>query len=231
MFPDGSLHRGIIRSATTRLNGGQLKDLLETLTKPVEFHESDDCYDPHHAFVFYNTDCKPVGWFAVCWRCGTYAGGSRKFPEYIELAPVRKLTKESLHVTCYEGVRIPFIMAGWMDDFIPKIGGMLVWDGNPHAVLGYIWRYLGNGGGMGMAFVCSFTLLRRAWVTPRIARYTGLCFGCFVWACLIITLKVSPHGEEVMFVVTPVSLLLSWIGHVVFGYTLGWLVGEFGQDG
>ena len=81
-----------------------------------------------------------------------------------------------------------------------------------------------------MAFVCAFTLLRQAWVTPRMARYTGLCFGCLVWACLIITLKVSPHGEEVMFAITPVSLLLSWIGHVVFGYTLGWLVSGFGQD-
>lgn len=93
-FKDGSLHKGIIRSVTTRLNEGQAKTLMETLSKPVEFHDSEDCYDPHHGFVFYDTDWKPVGWFAVCWRCGTYAGGSKEFPEYIDLAPVRKLTKE-----------------------------------------------------------------------------------------------------------------------------------------
>ncbi len=102
VFPDGSLHKGIIRSATTRLNGGQAKTLLDTLTKPVEFHESEDCYDPHHAFVFYNKDWKPIGWFAVCWRCGTYAGGSEKFPDYIELAPVRKLTEELEMPVFYE---------------------------------------------------------------------------------------------------------------------------------
>lgn len=63
-------------------------------------------------------------------------------------------------VTCYDGLRISFIMAGWMDDFIPKIGGMLVVDGNHHAILGYLWRYLGNGGGMGMTFVRAFSLLK-----------------------------------------------------------------------
>ncbi|RYD18836.1 MAG: hypothetical protein EOP88_21200 [Verrucomicrobiaceae bacterium] len=141
-------------------------------------------------------------------------------------------------VTCYDGVRIPFVMTGWMDDFIPKIGGMLVGDGDRHAVLGYLWRYLGNGGGMGMAFVCAFALLkpllpehRQARVTPSVTKHIGVGFGCFVWACLIVTLKISPHGEEKMFVVTPASLLLSWIGHLVFGYTLGCLVNRFGQEG
>jgi hypothetical protein len=141
-------------------------------------------------------------------------------------------------VTCYDGVRILFIMAGWMDDFIPKIGGMLVGDGNPHAVLGYLWRYLGNGGGMGMAFVCAFALLKQlltepqqARITPRVTKHIALGFGCFVWACLIVTLKISPQGEAMMFVITPTSLLLSWIGHLVFGYTLGCLVIRLRPEG
>jgi len=134
-------------------------------------------------------------------------------------------------VTCYDGVRIPFIHAGWMDDFIPKIGGMLVGDGQPHPVLGYLWRYLGNGGGMGMAFVCAHSLLKhrltehqQARITPWLTKCIGLGFGCLVWACLILTLQISPQGEEMMFVITPTSLLLSWIGHLVFGCTLGCLV-------
>ena len=130
-------------------------------------------------------------------------------------------------VTCYDGVRIPFIMAGWMDDFIPKIGGMLVGDGNPHAILGYLWRYLGNGGGMGMAFVCAFALLKQARITLRATKQIALGFGIFVWACLMVTLKISPQGEDMMFVLTPTSLLLSLIGHLVFGYTLGCLVNRF----
>ena len=137
-------------------------------------------------------------------------------------------------VACYDGLRISFVMAGWMDDFIPKIGGMLVGDGNPHAVLGYLWRYLGNGGGMGMAFVCAFALLKQglrehhqARITPRVTKQIALGFGSCVWACLIVTLVISPQGEDMMFVITPTSLLLSWIGHLVFGYTLGCLVIRF----
>ncbi|MCW1926576.1 hypothetical protein OKA05_28750 [Luteolibacter arcticus] len=143
-----------------------------------------------------------------------------------------------LAVACYDGVRIPFIMAGWMGDFIPGIGGMLVGDGNDRAVLGYLWRYLGNGGGMGMAFVCAFSLLKpllaehhQARITARVTRLIALGFGCLVWACLIVTLKISPQGEDKMFVITPTSLLLSWIGHLVFGYTLGCLVHRFRPEG
>lgn len=143
-----------------------------------------------------------------------------------------------LAVAIYDGVRIPFIMAGWLSDFIPGIGGMLIGDGKPHAVLGYLWRYLGNGGGMGMAFVGAFVLLKplladrhQARITPRVTKLIALGFGSLVWACLIITLKVSPQGEDIMFVITPTSLLLSWIGHLVFGYSLGCLVNRFGQEG
>lgn len=141
-------------------------------------------------------------------------------------------------VTCYDGVRIPFIMAGWMDDFIPKIGVMLAGDGDHHAVLGYLWRYLGNGGGMGMAFVCAFALLKQLLtehqqtrITPRVTKHIALGFGCFIWVCLIVTLKISPQGENLMFVITPTSLLLSWIGHLVFGHTLGCLVNRFRPEG
>ena len=143
-----------------------------------------------------------------------------------------------LAVACYDGVRIPFIMAGWMGDFIPRIGGMLVGDGSHHAVLGYLWRYLGNGGGMGMAFVGAFSLLKpllaehhQARITPRVTKLIALGFGCLVWACLIVTLKISPQGEDKMFVITPTSLLLSWIGHLVFGYALGCLVSRFRPEG
>jgi hypothetical protein len=93
-FPDGSLHKGIIRAATVRLTSEQAKTLVDVISRPVEFHESEDCYYPHHAFVFYDTNWKPIGWFAVCWECGTYAASSKKFPEFIDLKPIRKLTKE-----------------------------------------------------------------------------------------------------------------------------------------
>lgn len=137
-------------------------------------------------------------------------------------------------VACYDGVRIPFIVAGWLDDFIPRIGIMLVGEGHHHATVGYLWRYLGNGGGMGMAFVCAFTFLKHhlpthqnARVTPRVMKWSAVGFGVFVWACLIATLMIAPRGDEVMFVITPLTLLLSLIGHLVFGYTLGCLAARY----
>lgn len=140
-------------------------------------------------------------------------------------------------VTCYDCVRIPFTMAGWMDDFIPKIGGMLVGDTPHHAIVGYLWRYLGNGGGMGMAFVSTFALLKhrltghqQARMTPRVTKQIAVGFGVFVWGGLIATLKLSQQGEVVMFVIAPTSLWLSLIGHLVFGYTLGCLVSRFSPE-
>jgi hypothetical protein len=131
-------------------------------------------------------------------------------------------------VACYDAVRIPFIIAGWLDDFIPRIGVMLVGESPHHAIIGYVWRYLGNGGGMGMAFVCAFTLLRprpgspcSAWSTPRAARCCATGFGVLVWGCLIATVGLAPRGGETLFDVTPPTLLLTLIGHLVFGYTLG----------
>jgi hypothetical protein len=136
-------------------------------------------------------------------------------------------------VTCYDCVRIPFIMLGWMDDFIPKIGIMLVGDDNHHVSVGYLWRYLGNGGGMGMAFVTAYALLSHRFLVLRLlgGMKCALLFGLIVWACLIITLKISPQGEDLMFVITPTSLLLSLIGHLVFGFTLGCLVNRFRPEG
>jgi hypothetical protein len=135
-------------------------------------------------------------------------------------------------VTCYDCVRIPFTMAGWMDDFIPKIGVMLVGDRDHHAMIGYLWRYLGNGGGMGMAFISTYALLRHRLLALRWLgkMKSALLFGILVWACLIATLKISPNGEEILFVLTPASLLLSLLGHLVFGYTLGCLVHDDEPD-
>ena len=136
-------------------------------------------------------------------------------------------------VTCYDGVRIPFIMAGWMNDFIPKIGVMLVGESDHHVIVGYLWRYLGNGGGMGMAFVSAFALLRHRFLVLRLLGElkSALLFGISVWACLIVTLRISPHGEDLLFAISPTSLLLSLIGHLVFGYTLGCLANRFGPEG
>ena len=84
-----------------------------------------------------------------------------------------------------------------------------------------------------MAFVSAFALLRHRFLVLRLLGElkSALLFGISVWACLIVTLKISPHGEDLLFVVSPTSLLLSLIGHLVFGYTLGCLANRFGPEG
>ncbi|RYD40530.1 MAG: hypothetical protein EOP85_14085 [Verrucomicrobiaceae bacterium] len=94
VFPDGSLHKGIIRSTTARLTGEQAKVLLQTVSQAYDDAEEEDCYYPHHAFVFYGADWKPVGWFAVCWECSSYQSSSAKAPDLIDVRPIRKLTNE-----------------------------------------------------------------------------------------------------------------------------------------
>lgn len=135
-------------------------------------------------------------------------------------------------VAVYDAVRIPFTLAGWMEDFIPRIGLMLLGECEHAAVVGYLWRYLGNGGGMGMAFVCGYVLLRNkmGFLKGVSCLWCAYLFGLLVWVCLIVTLILSPQSEKILFAITPTSLLLSGIGHGVFGGTLGCLLSKFPCD-
>ncbi len=137
-------------------------------------------------------------------------------------------------VTCYDAVRLPFILAGLWSDFVPRIGGWLLSDGQRHVAVGYLWRYLGNGGGMGMAFVAAFSLIRqslpqnlRLGLDAKRLSQIGVTFGVFIWLCLLATLKISPRGEEMLFVLNLKSFILSLIGHIVYGFTLGRLVTRY----
>jgi hypothetical protein len=156
-----------------------------------------------------------------------------------------------LAVTVYDGTRLPFILTGLWGDFIPKIGGWLLSQPEPNWLLGYLWRYLGNGGGMGMAFTVLYigwlhrhqlgqasrfqrsVQVRRAqrgnpsvWprLTPRFTMLAALGFGLTIWACLLLTLWLAPQGQTLLFPLTPLSFVLSLIGHVVYGAVLGGLI-------
>lgn len=72
-FPDGTLHCGVITSKTVKLDEAQILKLRKLLTEDSkeEFGESD-CYDPHHAFVFYDEDGKVTASFDICFLCAGY---------------------------------------------------------------------------------------------------------------------------------------------------------------
>ena len=123
-------------------------------------------------------------------------------------------------VSLYDLTRLPFIWTGIWRDFIPNIGGLLLGMLEPNWLAGYLWRYLGNGGGMGLAFTVVYSLLK-----PKVERRAaGLLFGVGVWACLMITLLFSANGMKILFTLTPTKVAISLVGHVVYGAVLGILL-------
>ncbi len=142
-----------------------------------------------------------------------------KFPALGRLS-LKGLGMGLVAVTIYDLARLPFLLTGVWKDFIPNIGELLLGPNSPTLLAGYIYRYLGDGGGMGIAFVVTFSLLKPRWDV----RIFGLAFGLAIWASLMLTLLVSPRGQALLFALTPQNIAISLLGHVVYGSALGLLL-------
>ena len=111
----------------------------------------------------------------------------------------------------YDSFRFGFLGFGLMHhDPIPNIGAALHL--RPAWVAGYLWRYLGNGTGLALAFFALGLRGIRA----------GVLYGLFVCAGLLLTLAVSPYGTQLLFPITVWSAVMAIGGHVIFGATVGW---------
>lgn len=119
-------------------------------------------------------------------------------------------------VFLYDLSRLPYILAGW-SDFIPKIGGWVNNTNEKNAFLGYTWRYIGNGGGMGITF---FTLLTQLKNQQQLL-LKGILFGLFIFTGLMMVLSFFEHTQSMMFKITPLSFTGSITGHIIYGATLG----------
>jgi hypothetical protein len=115
-----------------------------------------------------------------------------------------------LATALYDVARMGFLWAGVVDrDPIPHIGVELGLD--PPVVFGYLWRYLGNGTGLALAFLA----------LGRRGTRAGVAYGLAVGAGLLATLAVSPHGEQLLFPLTPGTIVMATTGHLIFGAVLG----------
>ncbi len=147
------------------------------------------------------------------------------FPNYGKLA-LKGLLIGLIAVFLYDCMRVPFILLGIWGDFIPKIGAWLFNTSQPDWIIGYVWRYLGDGGFMGMAFTVAYGALK-----PRVGvRTAALGFGIAIWLCLLATLILAPHGEAMLFKLTLTTLSLSFLGHLIYGASIGMLLPSVCRD-
>ena len=110
----------------------------------------------------------------------------------------------------YDLVRWWFLVMGWMNrDPIPHIGSALGLE--PGWLFGYLWRFVGNGGGIALAFY--------AFGASGIV--AGTLHGLFVCCGLLAVLQFSPHGQTMLFPLGPATLFVAIVGHVVYGAALG----------
>lgn len=120
-------------------------------------------------------------------------------------------------VLVYDGTRLPFVVFGGWPDFIPKIGAWLLDTSGSHWSVGYAWRYLGNGAGMGLTFTMLVPYVDR-WVDRRVS---GVVYGVTIWTGLVTTLLAAPAGQDKLFQLTPLTIAVSLTGHLVYGAVLG----------
>lgn len=113
----------------------------------------------------------------------------------------------------YDVLRLGLVWLGLWEDFIPEIGRMALGSDEVHPMWGYVWRFLGNGGGMGLAFA----------VLPWRGVLAGLAYATLICCCLFLTILVSPDAGERLFSLSPVTMAGALAGHWIYGGVLGWL--------
>jgi hypothetical protein len=117
----------------------------------------------------------------------------------------------------YDILRIGLMFAGLWGDPIPSIGRLALADPNAEWYWGYVWRFVGNGGGMGLAFA----MLPWRGVRLGIAYGTTICLG------LVGLLYFWPVSQAHFFALTPPTAAGGMAGHWVYGAVLGWLTARW----
>ena len=113
----------------------------------------------------------------------------------------------------YDVLRIGLMFAGLWADPIPTIGKLALDDSNAWWMWGYVWRFVGNGGGMGLAFAML------PWRSVRL----GIAYGSAICLGLLGLLYFWPVSQQHFFPLTPLTATGAMAGHWVYGAVLGWL--------
>jgi hypothetical protein len=146
-------------------------------------------------------------------------------PHRIDMIVGRGLIAGMVACIVYDAARLFAVhVLGLMGDFIPVMGSFVT--GEPDtagsAAVGYVYRYLGDAGGLGVAFfVIAYAIGVDRWKNAY-AVLAAIAFGVFpTWAGLMATVALSPNGEERMFPLNTATVIITLLGHVIFGLFLG----------
>jgi hypothetical protein len=146
-------------------------------------------------------------------------------PHRIDMIVGRGLIAGMVACIVYDGARLFAVhVLGLMGDFITVMGSFVT--GEPgttgSAAVGYIWRYIGDAGGLGIAFfVIAFALGIDRWGNVS-AVLASVAFAVFpTWTGLIATVAIAPRGEQMMFQLNWATITITLVGHVIFGFFVG----------
>jgi hypothetical protein len=146
-------------------------------------------------------------------------------PHRIDMIVGRGLIAGMVACIVYDAARLFAVhVLGLMGDFIPVMGSFVT--GEPDtagsAAVGYVYRYIGDAGGLGVAFfVVAFALGIDRWKNVN-AVLAAVGFAVFpTWAGLMATVALAPHGEERMFDLNVATFIITLVGHLIFGLFLG----------
>lgn len=116
-------------------------------------------------------------------------------------------------VLVYDLTRLALSYSQGGGDPIPHIGVMLMGDGAPWW-LGYAWRTLGNGAGLGVVFAM---ICPRKWWSPK----TGLVYASMIGLGMLAFLSLFPQAQSQLFKVSWQTMVNSSLGHATYGLVLG----------
>jgi hypothetical protein len=146
-------------------------------------------------------------------------------PHRIDMIVGRGLIAGMVATIVYDAARLFAVhVLGLMGDFITVMGSFVT--GEPGttgaAAVGYVWRYIGDGGGLGVAFfVVAYAVGIDRWKSVY-AVLASVAFAVFpTWAGLMATVALLPRGEEMMFDLNPATFIVTLVGHLIFGFFLG----------
>jgi len=91
----GQLHESAFNPAGFRLSEDQKGRIQGAINQTRMEHDHASCYIPHHGFVYYNNDDKPVAWLSVCFMCSGYVFSPDIKVEFIDLDELKNIIQEA----------------------------------------------------------------------------------------------------------------------------------------